>query len=99
MPERRLHFEGAVNFRDLGGYATRDGGQTRWGRAYRSDGLHALTDGDLARFGELGIRTVFDLRRDSERESLPNRVPSTPLCIVTPVEQAGVTPIDRASLV
>jgi protein-tyrosine phosphatase len=37
--QRRLDFEGAVNFRDVGGYSTRDGRRTCWGRLYRSDSL------------------------------------------------------------
>ena len=44
--ERRVLLEGAVNFRDLGGYATTDGRRTRWGSVFRSDAFHALTDED-----------------------------------------------------
>lgn len=94
---RRIAFEGANNFRDIGGYPTRDGGTTRWGCVYRSDGLQALTDRDVERFEGLGIRAVYDLRRDEERERLPNRIASVGWCIVTPVVEAGVEPFDRGA--
>ena len=86
---RLLPFESTENFRDLGGYPTSFGGSTKWGTIYRSDGLQALTEADLALFESLGIRAVHDLRRDSEREARPNRVESDPNCLMTPVDQRG----------
>ena len=41
---RRVLFEGAVNFRDLGGYRARAGRQTRWRQVYRADNLAGLTE-------------------------------------------------------
>ena len=73
--ERRVLLEGAVNFRDLGGYTTVDGRRTRWGCVFRSDAFHALTDEDRSRFSELGLRVIYDLRSDSERMSHPNVIP------------------------
>ena len=73
--ERRVLLEGAVNFRDLGGYATTDGRRTRWGLVFRSDAFHALTDEDRKRFSELGLRVIYDLRSDGERVSHPNVIP------------------------
>jgi protein-tyrosine phosphatase len=72
--ERLVPLEGAVNFRDLGGYPTRDGGHTRWGRVFRSAGLHRLTLADRVQLERLGLRVVYDLRRDDERERDPNAV-------------------------
>lgn len=67
--ERRVRFDGAFNFRDLGGYRCRDGKHTRWRRVFRSDALHWMTAEDV-RFAtdELGIRSVIDLRDSSEVE-------------------------------
>jgi protein-tyrosine phosphatase len=93
--DRRVPFEGAGNFRDLGGYSTSDGGTTRWGTVYRSDGLQGLTRADIDRFDALAIRVVYDLRRDDERERYPNRVPSVGVCIMTPAYEAGWEPLDR----
>jgi protein-tyrosine phosphatase len=54
------------NFRDFGGYRTADGRQVRWGQLYRSDSLSKLAGNDLARFAEVGVRTVIDLRHSWE---------------------------------
>jgi protein-tyrosine phosphatase len=66
--ERIIELEGAVNFRDLGGYATVDGQRTRWRVLFRADGLSELTEADLAVMRQLGIRTVIDLRTGHELE-------------------------------
>ena len=71
--ERRLRLDGAVNFRDLGGYATSDGRRLRRGLVFRSDQLADLTEADLRTVAGLGLRTVCDLRADSERVQRPNR--------------------------
>jgi protein-tyrosine phosphatase len=66
--DRHIALEGAVNFRDLGGYATADGRVTRWRVLFRADGLGELTATDLSIMAELGIRTVVDLRSAYEVE-------------------------------
>src|ERR1700691_5420234 len=68
MAERFMSFEGVLNFRDLGGYECEDGRHTRWGRLFRSDAMHDLTEDDLVVFRGLGIETVVDLRSVSEVE-------------------------------
>ena len=82
VAERRVPFVGITNFRDLGGYPTSDGGTTRWGRVYRADALHKLTGADVEALGGLGVRTVFDLRGDLERDEFPDPVPSQHVPIV-----------------
>lgn len=62
------------NLRDLGGWATTDGGSVRRGQVFRSTALHALADEDVALFGNLGIRTVYDLRTEAETVKQPDRV-------------------------
>jgi protein-tyrosine phosphatase len=66
--DRIIALEGAVNFRDLGGYAAGAGSRTRWRTLFRADGLGELTEADLSMFRMLGIRTVIDLRSGSELE-------------------------------
>ena len=66
--ERLLPLVGAYNFRDLGGYPTVGGGRTRWGRLFRSDTLHELTDDDLVVLRSVGLATVVDLRTATEVE-------------------------------
>ncbi|HWE67434.1 MAG TPA: tyrosine-protein phosphatase [Acidimicrobiales bacterium] len=63
---RLIALEGAVNFRDLGGYVTTDGQRTRWRVLFRADGLGELTEDDLDVVRQLGIRTVVDLRSGYE---------------------------------
>ena len=66
MSERRVALAGPLNFRDLGGYEAADGRRVRWGRVFRSDSLHHLTDLDGARLGELGVRSALDFRAHDE---------------------------------
>ncbi len=66
--ERLIALQGAVNFRDLGGYAAGGGRHTRWRTLFRADGLGELTDADLSLLRALGIRTVIDLRSGQELE-------------------------------
>ncbi len=65
---RLVPLDGSFNFRDLGGYRTRDGRVTRWSTLFRSDTLHELTPGDVARLRSLGLTTILDLRTSRELE-------------------------------
>jgi protein-tyrosine phosphatase len=80
MPEhvkrRHVALEGAQNFRDLGGYATEDGHRVRWGLLYRSDNLSQLSDADLGKLHELGIKLVCDFRSAEEKAEEPDRLPA-----------------------
>lgn len=76
--ERLVALEGALNWRDLGGYPTADGRVTRWGCVYRSDGLDQLTDADLDVIESLGIKLVVDFRVDREVGENPSRLPDHP---------------------
>jgi protein-tyrosine phosphatase len=69
VPPRKLSFDGCFNFRDLGGYPTADGRQTRWRRLFRADGLSRLTKNDFATLASLGIVTVIDLRTVLEADT------------------------------
>ncbi len=65
--QRFIPFEGCVNFRDLGGYPTRDGRTVKWRKLFRSDALNELTPGDVDRaLGDLGLGTMLDLRNRDE---------------------------------
>lgn len=73
---RCVDFDGAHNFRDLGGYASRFGGTTRWERVFRAGALDRMTDADVERLAGLGIGAVVDLRNREERERAPDPVAS-----------------------
>lgn len=75
MRQRRIAMDGAVNFRDIGGYSAGDGRQTRWGKVYRADSLADLSDADLARLTALDLFAIADFRLPSEREARPDRLP------------------------
>lgn len=75
LSERRIPFEGAVNFRDLGGYDVGGGCQTCWQRIYRSDSLAELTELDLRRLASLDLHGLIDFRLPHERQIHPNRLP------------------------
>ncbi len=61
--ERRISLDGAVNFRDQGGYPTTDGRTVKWRRLFRSDSPSTLTESDVRTItGTLGIKSVVDLR-------------------------------------
>jgi protein-tyrosine phosphatase len=59
---RHLSFERCFNFRDLGGYATRDGRSVRWRRLFCSMTPEWMTDADALEARALGIELVVDLR-------------------------------------
>ncbi|HEY3814650.1 MAG TPA: tyrosine-protein phosphatase [Caulobacteraceae bacterium] len=73
MNERLIPLEGVENFRDFGGYATASGARLREGKLFRSGHYNRATDTDLQRLDALGIATVVDLRRASERADQPSR--------------------------
>jgi protein-tyrosine phosphatase len=77
LGERSIPIEGTFNFRDLGGYISRDGQRVRWGQIYRSDHLGKLTDLGRSQLQNLGIRTVCDLRAEAEVQFTPDALSPT----------------------
>ena len=67
FPARHFNLQGASNFRDLGGYATRDGLRVRWRQIFRSNHLGHLTASDVEVVRGLGVRSAFDFRGVEER--------------------------------
>ena len=68
--------ESINNFRDFGGYKTRNGMHLKTGLLYRSGDLSKATDADLEQIHSLGIKTICDLRSEGERKHEPDRVPA-----------------------
>ena len=71
-PRRHLELEGTVNTRDVGGYPTADGRQTRWGQLLRSDSLHELSPKSQQTLIDFGLRSVLDLRKSREMQEKRN---------------------------
>jgi protein tyrosine/serine phosphatase len=76
QPGANIKIASLPNLRDLGGWATADGGHVRSGLLYRSVELGKLTDADMPKVDALGLRTIYDLRTKDERSALPDRLPS-----------------------
>ncbi|CAM5560128.1 tyrosine-protein phosphatase [Streptomyces narbonensis] len=88
---RQIPLQGAVNVRDLGGYATYDGGRVRHGLAYRGDHLAKLTDADLVTLAGLGLGTVVDLRIPLEVSyDGADRLPADAVPIARPITDNGL---------
>jgi protein-tyrosine phosphatase len=63
---------------------------------YRAGRLDRLTPADLEEFAALGIRTVFDLRREDERELAPDPMANVHLCLMSKVH--AKSPLPNAEL-
>ncbi len=72
---RTLPFDGAVNFRQLGGYRASDGRRVRWAKLFRSEHLGFLSEADLDRLDAMQLGCVCDLRSARERLANPDRLP------------------------
>ena len=73
--ERRLPFHGSKNFRDCGGYPTKQGSEVKWGNIFRSGQLSKLDDQDIKLIESLNLDLIFDFRREDEQEMEPSRLP------------------------
>ena len=73
----RIHrFDALDNFRDYGDYASAAGRRIAPARLFRSGHQARASAADLERLGALGIATVVDLRRPSERRDQPSKRPA-----------------------
>lgn len=63
---RVLDWAACWNVRDLGGYATRSGETTKYGRVVRAGNLSKLTQSGKHALVAYGVRTVIDLRDPRE---------------------------------
>jgi len=77
-PRRFLDFPSLLNARDLGGYPTQDGSETRWGSLVRADDLVQLTPEGVRALAAFGVTTVLDLRWPEETELNPSPVARGP---------------------
>lgn len=66
---RRRALPHLYNFRDLGGYETKDGAMIIWGKLFRSDSPEALEAAEWDTFRALNIRNIIDLRGTFEAKA------------------------------
>ena len=72
--KRHIVLQGAANFRDLGGYETKDGHHVKWDEIYRSADMSKLTTADLDVLKERKITYDVDLRGVQESVSAPDKL-------------------------
>lgn len=97
---RQLPMVGQSNFRDLGGYKTKDGRRVKWGLVFRSGKCNSLTEDDLAYLATIPLKTVIDFRSSSEQEAEPDKVPTTTVnCINYPIEPGNLSSIDVSDVI
>ena len=76
MKQHLLDIQQGFNFRDLGGYQTKDGHQVKMHKVVRSGMLNNLNDHDLQYLIDYGVKVDIDFRSIEEQESMPDKVPA-----------------------
>lgn len=102
-PGAEIKFEGANNFRELGGYRAADGRQVKYGLLYRGGNLDLLkSEADHARLASLGLREILDLRSAGESAAhpdpaVPGRTTSASAVCATPMAPRWTFPVRASS--
>lgn len=94
-PHYRL--PGTINFRDLGGHLTKDGGQVVTGRLFRSGHLAYADAESQSHIAALNIDLVCDFRIDAERDEHTNQYDDghSPSLKILPIWPVGTPGIDN----
>lgn len=87
---REVKLQGAVNFRDLGGYKTKTGKHVKTNVIYRSAALNTLTEQDLAKLTSLHLKYDFDFRGPFEVKTAPDKIPSGTIRISLPAGSENI---------
>lgn len=72
---RLLNLQGAINFRDMGGYKTTNGRQVKWNKVFRSADLSQLSMQDLQLLTQKHINTIIDFRSNEEVSKAKDQLP------------------------
>jgi protein-tyrosine phosphatase len=91
IDDRHLDWDGCHNVRDLGGLGTADGRETRRGAVVRSDTPDRLTPAGWSALHAYGVRTLVDLRNDSEVRAWNGYRPPGITVLHTPLDDDGDT--------
>ncbi|WP_230912802.1 tyrosine-protein phosphatase [Agrilactobacillus fermenti] len=74
--QRVLPLESGINFRELGGYTTKDGRHVKYHKILRSAKLNELDNNDLAYLHDYGLITDVDFRSNDEKVKEPDKLPT-----------------------
>jgi protein-tyrosine phosphatase len=96
--EREVILQGTYNFRDIGGYPTKNGKKIRWDKLYRSAFLTGLTTEDIEILQTRNISRVIDFRGPKEIDFAPDKLPEGVAHIVLSAGSVGDGPDDWAAL-
>lgn len=91
----RIELEGLSNARDLCSLVGYGGKKIMQGRIIRSDNLSAITDSDIKKLQEYGLKKVVDFRTDDEIKNSPDRKIPRVEWIKNPILKALTTGITR----
>ncbi|MDT3442331.1 MULTISPECIES: tyrosine-protein phosphatase [unclassified Pseudofrankia] len=80
--DRVLRLPGALNLRDVGGYPAAGERRVRRRTLLRSAAMHGLGDEARATLAQIQVRTVVDLREDTEVAHEPNALGRLPITTV-----------------
>ena len=72
---RQVLLDQTFNFRDLGGYETRDGRRVKWGQVFRSDALSRINEEGREFLVRMGLKLVCDFRTGPEIAKAPDLLP------------------------
>jgi len=92
LPQREIKLEGAVNFRDLGGYPAYKGKETKWNKIFRAGDISKLTDNDLKKLELLNLSVDYDLRSSDESIKSKDRLPDNVLRLEMTGAGKGLNP-------
>lgn len=96
---RVIKLEGQTNFRDIGGYMTKDGKTLKMGKVYRSGELQKLTDEDVKKLEELEINVLVNfLIKDEIEKRGRDRLPEGTKEVFVPIESDGATELVKEVL-
>lgn len=87
ITNRTIEMRNIKNFRDVGGYFTKNDKQMRWGMIYRSGDLSNATLYDQERIRRLNIKTIIDLRSEKSMTKFPILVHPSINKIAIPITQ------------
>ena len=76
----RLPLENLENCRELGGYETGNGSQTKWHTFLRADNMANINEEEIEFLKDYGIKTVIDLRGDDETSIHRNPLSNEDFC-------------------